>query len=578
MILKKYLLLAGFSVIAAQSVSGQESQPTTPPATTSAPTAGTPAAGAPQWSNRDMTYRGKNYDVLDSSYYPKRRLKQYRQYMDHQGFFPPKPRNQWEIGVGFGQYNVLGDIASLNMFQKGGYGLNLHVRKAWGYVFSTRFDYTYGIGKNLDLTPTQSFDAPYTLPAASGAYVPLQYAGPGKPATNVYRATRTESSQYNLDLMFNLYNINFHQSRNAISFYGYLGLGVLKYKTRVNALDGSYSAYDFNSIVKDPSAKPKDIRKELQSKMDNTYESDADGSKGKRTDFAPSIGAGIQYKLNKTWNLQIEERYTFPGDDYLDGTRFGAPISGTASISQTKDAISYFSVGANYNQKLKKKAVEPLYWINPLDHIYSELTYPRHMILPNPVLPDEDADGVTDQFDKCPKTPAGVAVDGHGCPLDTDGDGVPDYKDKQLITPTECQPVDADGVGHCPCPEGCKDIRDTHANKCDRINDGVIRFSGKGTITPAIEAQLAKLASEMRMNADCKVTVVGGGGSKIKEQRAWEHVNAIIEYMTDRQSILRTRFIFQYGKGDDESVVNYHAAGEGETGPDTAPPPHPELK
>ena len=579
MILKKYLLLAGFSVIAAQSVLGQESQPATPPSTTTGtPATGAPAAGAPQWSNRDMTYRGKNYDVLDSSYYPKRRLKQYRQYMDHQGFFPPKPRNQWEVGIGFGQYNVLGDIASLNMFQKGGYGLNLHVRKAWGYVFSTRFDYTYGIGKNLDLTPTQSFDAPYTLPAAGGAYVPLQYAGPGKPATNIYRATRTESSQYNLDLMFNLYNINFHQARNSISFYGYLGLGMLKYKTRVNALDGNYSAYDFASIVKDPSASPRTIRKELQSKMDNTYESDADGSKGKRTDFAPSIGAGIQYKLNKQWNLQLEERYTFPGDDYLDGTRFGAPISGAASISQTKDAISYFSVGANYNIKLKKKAVEPLYWINPLDHIYSELSYPRHMILPNPVLPDEDADGVTDQFDKCPKTPAGVAVDGHGCPLDTDGDGVPDYKDKQLITPTECQPVDADGVGHCPCPEGCKDDIRNKKDKCDRINDGVIRFSGKGTITPAIEAQLAKLASEMRMNADCKVTVVGGGGSKIKEQRSWEHVNAVIEYMTEKQSILRARFIFQYGKGDDENVVNFHAAGEDEKGPDQVAPPHPELK
>jgi OOP family OmpA-OmpF porin len=30
---------------------------------------------------------------------------------------------------------------------------------------------------------------------------------------------------------------------------------------------------------------------------------------------------------------------------------------------------------------------------------------------------DSDGDGVADQFDKCPGTPAGTAVDGSGCPL-----------------------------------------------------------------------------------------------------------------------------------------------------------------
>ena len=393
-----------------------------------------------------------------------------------------------------------------------------------------------------------------------------------------------ESSQLNLDLMFNLYNINFHQARNCVSFYGFFGLGALAYKTRVNALDANYAAYQFSTIVTDPTASNKTIRKELQSKMDNTYESVADNGNAKTIldhktlDFAPSIGFGAQFKLNKKWNLQVEDRFTMPNDDYLDGTKFGQPVGNAVSASNSNDRLNYLSVGVNYNVPLKKKAVEPLYWINPLDHAYSELSYPRHMLLPNPVLPDEDADGVTDQFDKCPKTPAGVAVDGHGCPLDTDGDGVPDYKDKQLITPTECQPVDADGVGHCPCPDGCGTGDTNGKGKCGTIHDGVIRFSGKGAITPAIEAQLAKLATEMRMNPDCKVVVVGGGGSKPKEQHAWEHVNSVIDYMTSKQSILRDRFIFQYGKGDDENVVNFHAAAEGETGPSNVVPPHPELK
>ena len=74
------------------------------------------------------------------------------------------------------------------------------------------------------------------------------------------------------------------------------------------------------------------------------------------------------------------------------------------------------------------------------------------MILPKPVLPDADGDGVTDQFDQ-EQTPQGCPVDTHGVSRDTDGDGVPDCRDKEMVTPTYCQPVDADGVGKCPCPD-----------------------------------------------------------------------------------------------------------------------------
>lgn len=59
---------------------------------------------------------------------------------------------------------------------------------------------------------------------------------------------------------------------------------------------------------------------------------------------------------------------------------------------------------------------------------------------PKPVEPpvakiDSDNDGVPDDLDKCPDTPAGVEVDADGCPLDSDGDGVPDYLDKCPGTP-----------------------------------------------------------------------------------------------------------------------------------------------
>ena len=579
----KYLLLAGFTVLTAGTLSAQESTPE--PAKTSTVTP-VPTSSL-QWSNRDMTYRGKNYDVLDSSYYEKgKRAKQFKKYMDHQEVFPPKPRNMWEVGFGVGLYNVIGNVPTMMLWQGGGGGVNVHVRKSLGYIFSVRAEFIYGVGRNLDLQPTASYDAPYT----KYGYEPMYHAATtGLPANPVYRYTRTEASQLSLDAVVNAYNINFHNARNGVSIFGFFGIGGYAYKTRINALDGKYQPYDFGTIVKNPGEKKSKVRKDLKKGMDKKFESAADnvGSNHildhKNLDFAPSIGAGVQYKINKKWNVELQERYTFPSDRYIDGSPFGKPLGNTVSVGKASDAINYFSIGVNHNinPEPKKKAIEPLNWINPLDHIYSELSYPRHMILPNPVLPEEDGDGITDQFDKCPKTPKGVAVDSHGCPLDTDGDGVPDYKDKQLITPTECQPVDADGVGKCPCPDDCKVDHNNDSNrhgKCGTIGAGTLLFTSGKHVTTGMEAQLAVLTSQMRANPDCKVVVTGAGnGSKPKEQHSWEHVNAVIEYMTEKNNIPRDRFIFKYGEAGDENIVTYRPADAGEQ-PNNPPPPHPEIK
>ncbi|MEW6050287.1 MAG: OmpA family protein [Candidatus Zixiibacteriota bacterium] len=79
---------------------------------------------------------------------------------------------------------------------------------------------------------------------------------------------------------------------------------------------------------------------------------------------------------------------------------------------------------------------------------------------------DSDGDGVTDEADKCPRTPAGVRVDASGCPIDSDGDGVTDNLDKCPNTPTGA-PVDAVG-----CPK-------------DSDGDGVADYLDKCPGTPA---------------------------------------------------------------------------------------------
>lgn len=576
MVNKKYLLIAGVcALFAAQPAFAQD--------------------GA-QWSGRDMTYRGDSYDVLDSNYVPKSRMDQHRKFLNHQYAFPAKPRNMWELGVGGGLYNVFGDVPSLALWQGGGYGFHAHVRKSWGYFLSTRLQYNYGIAKGLGWQEDRNYR--YNTAWTQNNYQPIAYI-PGLnvptplPATDpVFWNYRMEAHQLNLDIMASINNIRFHKAKTGLSIYGLLGLGAIAYNTRVDALDANYQKYDFDAITGGAQNLPqiqenkKQIQDALKAGLDGTYETDAENERDRRRpeifnnktlNFAPSVGIGMAFRVSKRINISLEDRMTFPTDeDLLDGQRWAHQITGDPVMSGSNDMINYFSLGINFNLGNKSKSVEPLYWLNPLDHAYNELSYPRHMILPDPTLPDSDGDGITDQFDKCPGTPAGIAVDSHGCPLDTDGDGVPDDRDKQLITPTECQPVDADGVGKCPCPDGCGSM----APACGSISAGSVIFSGSSkNISPAAQGQLSALAAQMMANPTCKVVITGAGnGSKIQQQRSWDRVNAIIEYMSEKHGIDRNRFIFQYGQAGDASSVMYRSALPGEEGPANVAPPFPNLR
>ena len=102
-----------------------------------------------------------------------------------------------------------------------------------------------------------------------------------------------------------------------------------------------------------------------------------------------------------------------------------------------------------------------------------------------PPVADSDADGVPDDADKCPDTPAGTAVSAEGCPLDSDGDGVPDGSDKCPGTPAGAK-VDATG---CEIDE-------------DADDDGVTDASDKCPGTPAgtrVDADGCPITSEIRL-------------------------------------------------------------------------------
>ena len=522
---------------------------------------------------------GTSYDVSDSSLIPSRRMPQHTEFMNGTYNFPARPRNQWEIGIKAGLFTPSTDVPALLSP-----GFGAHIRKAFGYVFSLRLEYMYGIGKGLHFLKAENFGKNTAWRSAGYNATRVDNAGNRTGGEQIFYNYKTTIQDLALEGLFTLNNIRFHKAKTGFAVYGIAGIGGTIYETNVNALNGN-AKYNFASIPNGTFKTRKDTRDALKDLMDDSYETDAENQGPRRpklfgNTFKPvgHIGAGIAFKINNRLNIAIEDRFTITKDDLLDGQRWQEHPFGDAVLTREFDAYNFASVGLNIN--LGAKSTEPLWWLNPLDYAYSEIRNPRLMRLPKPVLPDADGDGVTDQFDQ-EQTPPGCPVDSHGVSRDTDGDGVPDCRDKELVTPTYCQPVDADGVGKCPCPEGCvgKDTTNECANLLGPLPS--VTFTGSSvTINSDARGLLASVAARLRNNPECKVVVVGYCQSnKQEQQRSWDRVNAVINYMVEREGISADRFIFQYGQeGGDCNTVDLRAAAAGEEGPTTVPAPHPNLR
>jgi outer membrane protein OmpA-like peptidoglycan-associated protein len=528
---------------------------------------------------------GGSYDVQDSSVVPSKRLPQHTEFMANNYAYPAKPRNQWEIGLQAGAFSISGDVR--NRFP--GLGLALHARKALGYVFSLRGQLGFGTTKGLNFQPSTQYlkNTAWTKNGYNGSPVFYNYK------TNIF--------DLSLQGVVTLSNIRFHKAKSSFNVYAFAGIGGMIYDTKVDAMNGSNSyAADFQAIFDKYNATEdkfgyknrKDIKSDLKDVLDGDYETEAEVDNGQPKlfdkTFRPIVnfGAGVQFKLTKKFSLAIEDKFTVTKSDLLDGQQWQENgIAGAANgnaTAQTRDFDSYNFLSVGINMAIGGKSVEPLWWLNPLDYAYNEVNKPRHMKLPKPVLDDADGDGITDQFDQEPNTPAGAPVDSHGVSRDTDGDGVPDYKDKELVTPTQCQPVDADGVGKCPPPACCDSIAKmmADAKSCGIGDLPSVTFKAKSiTLSNDAKALLATAATKIKENPNCKIAVIGYcSSSKAEQQLSWDRVNAVISYLVDKEGIGQDRFIFKYGEtGGDCNTVDLRD-GTNDEGPTTVPAPHPNLR
>ena len=479
----------------------------------------------------------------DSSKVSEKNKAQFAEFSRNAYIYPARPKDMWEMGIGIGVATLYGDLNSAS-----GLGATLTFRKSLSHVFSLRPYFSY----YHDISGT----APFNVNTGAKDF-------------------KTKSTSLGIDGIASLTTIRSYKGNPKVNIYLLAGAGFISAHVQQKNANGTYSMF-YN-----PNRRG----------VFMNFGYDAGGKTGGSTIVVPSvnIGAGIAFKLNERFNIAIETKSTFTGYDYFDG--FSSPFS------PTTDSWRFSSLNFNFNLGKSSNKVEPLWWINPNNYVYSELNAPDHLKKNLKIkLDDADGDGITDQFDLEPNTPAGVAVDSRGRALDSDGDGVPDYKDKELLTRQECFPVNTEGVGICPESACCKESREkiTELQKaieamqasgtggtgsCSLNNLPSIVFKSDGAKLSRDNMKLLDAVSEqMRNNPNCKLKVLGHPeANKSSQQKSYDRVDAIIKYLVEKQGISENRFIFAYdaGSGDSKTI---DLQGTNETGPNTVPAPAPHLK
>lgn len=136
---------------------------------------------------------------------------------------------------------------------------------------------------------------------------------------------------------------------------------------------------------------------------------------------------------------------------------------------------------------------------------------------------DSDGDGVYDDSDRCPRTPAGTEVDVRGCALDSDGDGVADYKDNCPNTPAGVK-VDLSG-----CP-----IKDELVLTVDRLDFDFDSAELDAESKAALDAAVDVIRSHSAVKMDVVGYTDSVGSDAYNQTLSERRAKAAVDYLVSR--------------------------------------------
>ncbi len=522
--------------------------------------------------------------------------------------FPSKPRDMWELGVHGGYLQYAGDVNS-----QPGYGFGLHIRKSLGYVFSLRGNFMYGVAYGLNYLPSyrgiglnRQLGVTSQLPSAaqSGIAAPNnsnakgygfntpddrggnlntnaagdvtanQRNGTGLPFYYNYRSEYAEAS---IQGIITLNNVKFHKEKTKWDMFLIGGVGFQYYATSHDALDKNGSLYDFRKLktkvgdgisnieIFGGQARQDELKGFIGAEGATSYETHGEewgsledlfnggsGGAAARAKVNPIAngGAGIGYHLSKRVTVSLEHQVTFNDDDLLDGYRW----TEQGGFTQNKDFPHYTNIRLNFHLGSNKNAVEPLWWLNPLDAPYAQIEKNTGKPDLDKALMDTDGDGVPDKLDREVGTPADCPVDTRGVSLDSDGDGVKDCDDKEPYSPPGA-PVAPDGVS-------TKLLTNIDCSVCGNKAEWflpMVNFNNDSyCIKPEFQAQLKQVANVMIKNDKLCVAVEGytddnKANAEGNNALAYNRAKAVSDYLTANYGIPAGRLKIKI-KGEDKIV------------------------
>ncbi len=517
-------------------------------------------------------------------------------------YFPPKPKHGTEIGLNIGHHFIHGDV-----YARPGWGIGLHVRRAINYTMSWRIQGVYG--QNFGLEDRLSRIGYVTSDDDEGSGIQLPkatYEGLGyQHGSQIYRNYRTTTGWVSGHFIANISNILFHKKENKWNLYVFAGPSLLYYKGKTNLLNENGTNYtrlngvtpgmevNIAGIENNEEWLNRDRLKEIKKYLDSSYETPFVYGNGNpddaesnvpgyqdfnllgRTNFSlmPSVdvGAGVARKFGKRINIALEHQAMISLNDDLDGHVAGRNV----------DVPHYTNLKINFNL-MRKDAIEPLYWVNPLDNSMRDIAEIKKNRFK---LKDADGDGVVDEFDEEPDTPEDCPVDTKGRRLDSDGDGVFDCDDAEPYTPFDLI-ANVDDKGVAPEVEVCEDcltkediLRIGKENRWDvqpapapaAVARGcgewflpMIHFDlNKYNLKSEAKAQLHHIARVMK---ECpEICVVAHGhtdklnNNAYNEKLSYNRAKTAVDYLTQVYGISPSRLKVNYG-GEESPLVDTNAS------------------
>lgn len=306
-----------------------------------------------------------------------------------------KPR----IGVGTGTLAYFGEIQK---YQTGfsstinRIGANVMVNAPLSKYFNVEFVATYGKVSANERTLDRNFNFESRIRMAS------------------------LSLQYNFQPLF----------KPTRSFFNpYIGIGISSFeflsKSDLRDANGNTYHYWSDGSIMNLAEDDPNVADAEPLVRDYTYETDLRSqdfdSLGRYREqaFAIPLSVGVEFHVTPRVDFRIGTTLNYTFTDLIDN--LSPAGEGIREGDDRNDFLLYSNIGISYDLEFfKEKEVEDFE-----DGEEDLLAYDQT---------DWDQDGVIDAIDDCFATPIEALVDEHGCPLDTDGDGVADYFDEE-VTP-----------------------------------------------------------------------------------------------------------------------------------------------